>query len=60
MDLVAESLEEFYQKHLLIKSYERTSPLQFRITFFPLTEDERADLDFNRYNKYVELPENAE
>ena len=60
MDLVAESLEEFYEKKVLIKSYEKISPLQFRITFYPLTEDEKADLDFNRYNKYVEIPEKEE
>ena len=57
MDLVSESLEEFYQKGILVKSFEKTSPLQFRITFYPLTEDERADLDFNYHTKYVEIPE---
>ena len=55
MALIAESLEEFYTNHLLIKSYEKTSPLQFRITFYPLTENERADLDFNHYNEYLEV-----
>lgn len=53
MALIAESLDEFYRNNLLIKYYERISPLQFRIAFYPLTDNERADLDFNHFAVYT-------
>ncbi len=55
MDLVEESLKEFVVNHIIVRDYERISLLCFRIYFYPLSEEEKADLDFNRYNNVLTL-----
>lgn len=59
MDLIEESLKEFMEKKIVVKSFERKTSMQFRIYFYPLSEDERADLKFNRY-KNIQAPKKPE
>lgn len=59
MDLIEESLKEFMEKGIVVKSFERKASTQFRICFYPLSEDERADLKFNRY-KNIQVLEESE
>lgn len=54
MDIVEESLKEFVENKIIVKSYERKASSTFRIHFYHLSEEERADLEFNRY-KNVQL-----
>lgn len=49
MDLIEESLNEFVQKKIVVKSYEKLSATQFRIHFYPLSSEEQADLNYNRF-----------
>ena len=60
MDLIEESLKEFVQKGIVVKSFERKASAQFRIHFYPLSADERTDLKFNRYKNIRVLEESED
>ena len=60
MDLIEESLKEFYDKGIVVKAYERKPNHQFRIWYFPLSPDERADLNLNRYKNILPIPASDE
>ena len=50
MNLIEEALKEFVQKGIIISSYERLKNRDgFRIRFFPLTDEEMADLSYKRF-----------
>lgn len=56
MDIVEESLKEFVENGIIVKSYERKTSDRFRIHFYPLSEEETSDLNFNRYKNLQGLP----
>lgn len=56
MDLVETSLKEFVDNKIIVKSYERKTSDRFRIYFYPLSEEEISDLNFNRYKNIQVLP----
>lgn len=56
LELIESSLKEFAEKKILIKSFEVKSATLFRIHFFPLTPEEQADLNFNRFKSIQALP----
>lgn len=60
MDLIEESLQEFVQKEIVVKSFERKASNQFRICFYPLSAEERIDLNFNRFRNIRALEESED
>ena len=60
MDMIEASLTEFVENHIVVKSFERKASSHFRIHFYPLSPDERADLTLNRYKNIVAIPQDME
>ena len=54
MDMIEASLSEFVEKKIVVKSFERRASNSFRIHFFPLSEEEREDLTYNRFKAHLQ------